>query len=316
MAVTSSFDVTELRKTPSKSLDALFKEEIQQWRDDLQWDYAPSVELIRKFIDSHALGGAVVTENGAPAGYGFYVLEDYKGLIGGLFVSQKHDQSRITQKLLSEMTNALRSVPRLQRMEAQLMPFGTALDPSHLTEYFQIYSRKFMILSLDRANLKNKPLSSGLRLEPWTDRAFPSAARLIQLAYADHVDSQINDQYRTEAGGIKFLRNIVLLPGCGQFLPEASFLIRPPISDQPIGMVLTSTVAPGVGHTTQICIMPGHQGHSVGRQLMECSIHALQRRNFKSLSLTVTAQNTRAVELYEHLGFKTVKEFAAGVWER
>jgi len=30
----------------------------------------------------------------------------------------------------------------------------------------------------------------------------------------------------------------------------------------------------------------------------------------------VTSQNKRAVELYEHLGFKTVKEFAAGVWER
>ena len=25
---------------------------------------------------------------------------------------------------------------------------------------------------------------------------------------------------------MKFLRNIVILPGCGQFLPEASFLVR------------------------------------------------------------------------------------------
>ena len=129
------------------------------------------------------------------------------------------------------------------------------------------------------------------------------------------MDGEINDQYRTEAGGMKFLRNIVLLPGCGQFLPEASFLVRPAMSDRLVAMVLTSTVAEGVGHTTQICVMPGYQGHGIGRQLMENSIRALRERKFESLSLTVTSVNKKAVELYEHLGFKTIKTFAAGVWQ-
>ncbi len=124
-----------------------------------------------------------------------------------------------------------------------------------------------MILPLAEANITGQPISSGLRLEPWTDRAFEAAARLIHLAYADHVDSQINDQYCSEAGGLKFLRNIVLLPGCGQFLPEASFLVRQPTSDRLVAMVLTSTVAEKVGHTTQICVMPGYQGHGIGRAL-------------------------------------------------
>ena len=145
------------------------------------------------------------------------------------------------------------------------MPFGTELDPAFLSQYFNLHTRLFMLLPLAEAQLINKPLSSGLRLEPWTDKAFESAARLIQLAYADHVDGEINDQYRSEAGGMKFLRNIVLLPGCGQFLPEASFLVRPATGDRPVGMVLTSTVAEGVGHTTQICVMPGYQGHGIGR---------------------------------------------------
>ena len=80
-------------------------------------------------------------------------------------------------------------------------------------------------------------------------------------------------------------------------------------------MILTSTVADSVGHTTQVCVMPGYQGSGIGRQLMEHSIQALRRRNYKSLSLTVTTINKRAVELYEHLGFRMVKTFAAGVWQ-
>jgi ribosomal protein S18 acetylase RimI-like enzyme len=306
--------IVDLRQVQSRSLDDLFREEVQFWRDELHWDYRSSIELIRKFVDARSLGGYLATEDGRPAGYGFYVLEEHKGLIGGLFVSSHFPQPPITQKLLSEMLAALRAVPHIQRIEAQLMPFGTELDPAFLSKFFKLHMRQFMFLPLEKARLGEKPPSNGLRLEPWTDRAFESAARLIQLAYADHIDGEINDQYRSEAGGMKFLRNIILLPGCGQFLPEASFLVRPATGDRLVGMLLTSTVAEGVGHTTQICVLPGYQGHGIGRQLMEASIQALQTRNYESLSLTVTSTNKKAVELYEHLGFRTIKTFAAGVW--
>jgi ribosomal protein S18 acetylase RimI-like enzyme len=306
--------VIDLRQIHSRALEPLFKEEARLWRDDLKWDYRPSIDLIRKFIDSRALGGYAASEDGRLAGYGFYVVEDHKGLIGGLFASSEFAQGPVTERLLTEMLSALRSTPRLQRIEAQLMPFGCDLDPAFLSEFFRLHSRQFMLLPLDEAQLSAKPLSAGLRIEPWSDRAFDSAARLIHLAYVNHVDGQINDQYGSHAGGLKFLRNIVLLPGCGQFLPEASFLVRPLNETQPIAMALTSTVAERVGHTTQVCVMPGYQGHGIGRCLMEHSIDALRRRNYNSLSLTVTSVNKRAVELYEHLGFRTVKTFAAGVW--
>jgi ribosomal protein S18 acetylase RimI-like enzyme len=307
--------IIDLRQVQSPSLDVLFQEETRHWRDELHWDYRPSVDLIRRFIDARSLGGFVALEDGQPAGYGFYVLEDHKGLIGGLFVSSHYPQAPITEKLLGEMLDELREAPRLQRIEAQLMPFGTELDPALLSRYFRLHPRQFMLLPLAQATLSGAPLSAGLRIEPWTDRAMESAARLIQLAYADHVDGEINDQYRSEAGGMRFLRNIVLLPGCGQFLPEASFLVRPATGDKLVGMALTSTVADGVGHTTQICVMPGYQGHGIGRQLMESSILTLRRRDYEFLSLTVTSINKRAVELYEHLGFRTIKTFAAGVWQ-
>lgn len=306
--------IVDLRQVHSRSLDGLFREEAIFWQDELHWDYRSSIDLIRKFIDARSLGGYLALENGQPAGYGFYVLEDHKGLIGGLFVSSQYSHTAITQKLLTEMLGALRTTPHLARIEAQLMPFGAHLDPEFLSKYFSLHTRQFMYLPLAEAKLSEKPLSEGMRIEPWTDRALDSAARLIQLAYADHVDGEINDQYRTEAGGMKFLRNIVLLPGCGQFLPEASFLVKPATGDRLVAIILTSTVADRIGHTTQICVMPGYQGHGLGRHLMEASILALRRRNYEAISLTVTSVNEKAVELYEHLGFRTIKTFAAGVW--
>ena len=223
----NTMELVDLRQVQTRELERLFEEEAKDWRDELSWDYRPSLDLIRRFVDSHSLGGYVAIEHRQPAGYGFYVLEDHKGLIGGLFASHRSPQAEVTRNLLSEMLATLRATPRVNRVEAQLMPFGAALDSNFLSQQFRLYAREFMLLDLKSAALKNIPLSAGLRLERWSDRNFEACARLIQLAYANHVDSEINDQYRSESGGMKFLRNIVILPGCGQFLPEASFVVRP-----------------------------------------------------------------------------------------
>ena len=307
--------IIDLRHLHSRALEPLFEEEAYHWREELHWDYRPSLDLIRKFIDSRSLAGFAAVENREPAGYGFYVLEDHKGLIGGLFVSPRFPQAGITQRLLNEILSVLRATPRIERVEAQLMPFGSSLDPVLIAQHFHLHTRQFMLLPLAEARLSGRPLSEGLRVERWNDHSFDSCARLIQLAYASHVDGEINDQYCSEAGAMKFLRNIIILPGCGEFRPEASFLVRPATGEQPIGMVLTSAVAEGVGHTTQICVMPGYQGHGIGRHLMEVAIQSLQSRRFKALSLTVTSRNATAVRLYENLGFRTIKTFAAGVWQ-
>src|ERR1700732_628197 len=79
--------IVDLRQVHSKTLDVLFQEEARHWRDELHWDYRPSIDLIRKFIDSRSLNGFLALDNGRPAGYGFYVLEGHKGLIrGGVFL--------------------------------------------------------------------------------------------------------------------------------------------------------------------------------------------------------------------------------------
>ena len=151
-------------------------------------------------------------------------------------------------------------------------------------------------------------------MERWHERHMTACAELIHLTYANHIDGAINDQYRSKAGAMKFLKNIVILPGCGQFEARASFALRDEVSDEMIGVVLTSMVAAGVGHTTQLCVLPGHQGHGLGRRLMLASMDALKDQKASELSLTVTSSNERAVALYEELGFQKLKTFVAGVW--
>lgn len=297
----------------------MLEEEARQWLDELHWDYRPSLSLIRRFLDTKSLAGRAALENGRAAGYGFYVLEDDKALLGGLFVARPYFSTELPSELLGSILSSLEAQPQIERIEAQLMPFGHALDPTLVEHHFRLYTRQFMLLPLAQAHLAGAGAAgaagvAGRRVERWADRYFEPCARLIRAAYAEHVDGEINEQYRSEQGAVKFLRNIIVLPGCGQFLPDASFVIPGATREGLIGAVLTSAVAPGVGHTTQICVLPGEQNRGLGRMLLEASIDALLQGRFHALSLTVTSANSRAVQLYERAGFSTLRTFAAAVW--
>jgi len=311
-----SMNIIDLRQATVRQLEPLLLEEASHWREELHWDYRSALELIKRFLDAHALAGSVALERDVAIGYAFYVLEDYKGLIGGLYVSPKQEQEPIGRRLLEEMLFNMRALPQMQRIEAQLMPFGGPVDQALRDQGFQLHARKFMLLNLQGQDDRVAGGNSALRLDRWNDRFFDPCAKLIYLAYANHIDGDINDQYRSRHGALKFLKNIIHLPGCGQFLPGASFVLRHPGSDDLAGAVLTSEVAAGVGHTTQLCVQPGFQGHGLGRLLMHASEDALRGMHYKELSLTVTAENRTAVQLYERLGFHTIKTFTAGVWPR
>jgi len=308
--------IVDLRQTTVRQLEPLLEEEAMHWRDELHWDYRGALELIKRFLQAHALSGCVAYENGVASGYTFYVLEEHKGLIGGLYVSSEFDQEAIARKLLEELLFGLRAIPHLTRIEAQLMPFGGPVDETLTAQGFQLHTRQFMLLDLYKMKEEATIGTVGLRLSRWHDRYFDPCAKLIYLAYANHIDGDINDQYRSKAGALRFLKNIILLPGCGQFVPGASFVLHEPGSDDLIGAVLTSEVSQGVGHTTQLCVLPGHQGHGLGRALMLTACDALRGLKFHELTLTVTSANHTAVQLYEKLGFHTLKSFTAGVWPR
>ena len=314
-------EIVPLRQATPRQLDPLFEEEAERWLADFRWDYRPSLALIRRFIETRSLEGCAAMEDDRVAGYGFYVFEEEKALLGGLYIARRLAVPGLPERLLAALLLNLRARTDIGRIEAQLIPFGHSLDLALERHHFRLHKRQFMYLDLNRARPAARPsLSKNLataspRIERWTDRCFEPCARLIERAYSRHVDSEINEQYRSEAGASRFLRNVVLLPGCGQFLPEASLVIPGNGRHDLQGVILTSVVAPRVAHVTQICLLPNLQGKGLGRALLGASIEALRARQFEGLSLTVTSANAPAVLLYESEGFCVLRTFSAAVWD-
>ena len=68
----SSFmNIIDLRQTTVRQIEALLLEEAKHWQDELHWDYDSALNLIKRFLDAHALSGCVALEKGVALGYSF-----------------------------------------------------------------------------------------------------------------------------------------------------------------------------------------------------------------------------------------------------
>ena len=81
-----------------------------------------------------------------------------------------------------------------------------------------------------------------VEIRPWTEGDYQPSAAVITAAYRGHVDAQINDQYHTLSGSLRFLNNIVRFPGCGVFDAESSFVALDRKAKSLIGLILCSRV--------------------------------------------------------------------------
>ena len=309
-------EIVDLRRLTARDLEPVLKEEIQSWRDLLEWDFEKSADLVRRCVDLRALSGGALLEDGRVTGYTYYVLEDNKGLIGDLYVQQglrtpEREYRLLHSGLVSIMENAT-----ISRVESQLMMLEYApYRQLPFADCLRAYGRNFMRIDLRRGPLAEGRVRHPMYVEKWSEHYQDATAHLIAEAYAGHVDSRINDQYRSPAGAQRFLYNIVQYPGCGTFYRPASYAAFEAVSGQLCGISLASLVSPECGHISQICVSPAVRGTGIGHELLRQSLTALRGLGCRFASLTVTAANEDAVALYERVGFHTVRRFSAYVWE-
>lgn len=296
----------------------MLEEESRIWSERLQWDYRASADLLLQYLDSHVLPGYVAIENGRVSGYAFCVYEDHKAIIGDVF-SLSGCAADVEEQLLKHLVELLQHSPGIDRIECQLLlhPHGLHAETFRRAG-FKLFRRLFMELDLPHLAPCGSfpPLPENLALHMWREGDFHSAGYLIAEAYDGHLDSFINDQYRSVSGSMRFLHNIVRFPGCGIFDPLSSRALERRADGSLAGILLCSRVREDVGHITQVCIAKDQRRQGFGERLIRECAENLRHRGFRSLTLTVTEENASAVQLYRRIGFVEKHSFDAMVWDR
>ena len=133
------------------------------------------------------------------------------------------------QALLQAILDSLARTPGLGRVEAQLMMLNSPLTAVPRFP-FKNYPREFLTsLAGPSGRLPERP-QPGISITRWTEALHDRTASLIASAYQGHIDSEINDQYRTPGARAASSPTSCSIPAAERFsapLPTPRSTLRP-----------------------------------------------------------------------------------------
>ncbi len=163
-------------------------------------------------------------------------------------------------------------------------------------------------------------LPPGYRLVPWHEGLIDAHARTKFRSFRSEIDAVVFPCLGDLEGCRRLMREI---RGKGGFLPGATWLIarsRPtapglgpdaqgsrPAEVDWCGTIQGVIDATGAGSIQNIGVVPGHRGLGLGSVLIAAALRGFTEQNLPRATLEVTADNVRAVSLYQRLGFRRAK---------
>jgi ribosomal protein S18 acetylase RimI-like enzyme len=309
--------IVPLAETDPSSLDPLFKEQCDEWRRMLNWDYTAPSRSIRDVLTDGDLSGYVVFIGGQAAGFCFYVIEGSRVSIGDIYVSKSFRGLGADRQMAAALLEEIDQLSKVRRIESQCVSLhNDGADALFKSEGFAHYDRYYMAIRPDSTNTKASSAMTGVLIRSWEEDDFDDAARVIKDSYRGSPDRRINCQYASDEGCAELLSILTGHVWCGDFLPEVSRVAVNADTGNRIAVLIASRIAARSGHLSQISVRPAFQELGIGRRMILSSLEAFSHRGFEAVSLAVTASNTRAVHLYESCGFQTIHTFPVFYRER
>ena len=310
----TSMRVTALPFVRLPDLEPVLAEELSCWKQQLHWDYAPAVELIRRHISLRALSGFALLDRVAhPVGYAYSLVDRGVGYVGNVFISRKQATLGAYRRLIEALLDDLLGNPQVGRIEGQIFPFNLEFGRIFEAKGLCLIHRQYLVRDLTEP-ISSSPIPSGYRINGWDPSEASEAADVIFRSYQGALDSHLCADYQSSAGCRRFVSNLLTGPGCGQFSPSRSLSIKDS-QGVLVAVLFVSEIAARTVMIPQVSVLPAHQEKGLGTLLLSTFLHQ-NRRRIDRVALSVSTENGRALRLYENLGFRTAKDFFGVVLER
>lgn len=310
----TSMRVTALPFVRLADLEPVLAEELTCWKQQLHWDYEPSVELIRRHISLRALSGfALLDRVDRPVGYSYSLVDRRVGYVGNVFICQSQATLGAYRLLIEALLDELLRKPAVRRIEGQVFPFNLEFGSIFQAEGLGLIHRQYLVRDLADP-ISTSHLQPGYGIDSWDPSYTSETAQVIFRSYQGSMDSELCVDYQSSAGCRRFVSNLVTGPGCGQFSSRRSLLIKNS-NGLLVAVLLVSVIAARTVMIPQISVLPSHQGRGLGTLLLSSFLRR-NRPEIDRVALSVSTGNGRALRLYKKLGFRSAKDFFGLVLER
>ncbi|HEY7820406.1 MAG TPA: GNAT family N-acetyltransferase [Vicinamibacteria bacterium] len=299
-------EIVDLDSVRPSELEGFFRRELALWRDRLAWDVSSAIHAFRRALERGGVTGKAVRCGSSAAAYGYFLVESNRGVLTGLAVAPEWRGRDVGPLLVRAMIREL-ALRGVSRIESQFLSFDAHwLVPCFEAEGFETFVREFRRLSLKASGT---PRNEARGEDPFLYRCWRSwnlteASAVMQSAHLSGIDSRMNELYRTSDGCRALLTSVLRHRGCGSAILDVSSVARDPRTDRAAGFAVVTETSPGQAHLAQLAVAPEYQGRGLGRQILVRVIERLKEMRYDGLSLMVSRENHRALDLYRSMGFE------------
>jgi len=152
-----------------------------------------------------------------------------------------------------------------------------------------------------------QPLPEGFRFVAWNEALLDVHARTKFRSFHSEIDALVFPCLGDLEGCRRLMREIRNKSG---FLPVATWLVVRNDAGGDLewcGTIQGVVDKLGMGSIQNIGVVPRHRGSGLGTCLIEQALTGFRGHGLRRASLEVTADNSRAVRLYQRLGFRRAK---------
>jgi ribosomal protein S18 acetylase RimI-like enzyme len=307
----SELRIVDLDSVRPSDLEGFFRRELALWRDRLSWDVSSAVAAFRRALERGGVQGKAIRCGSSTAAYGYFLVESGRGVLTGLAVAPEWRGKDVGPLLVRAMIQELmhRGVTRI---ESQFLSFDSPwLVPCFASQGFESFAREFRRLPLDASSPRagDKTAPDPFVYRPWKSWNLTEASQVMQSAHVSGVDARMNELYRSSEGCRSLLTSVLRHRGCGAAILEASSVARDPETDRAVAFAVVTETSPRKAHLAQLAVAPDYQGLGLGRRILGGVVERLSDMGYDGLSLMVSRDNHRALDLYRSMGFELVIAF-------
>jgi len=246
---------------------------------------------------------------------GFVLFEIEEGVAEVTFPWCRENDGDLATALLTASLQVIQEDPTVRdiRAERQLLPDNQ--DTSSLVAAgFSCHWRRRMGLELPYWSTEPQ-VPPGYHLARWNILYLDAAVATVCAANAGTLDSKL--YYTFFGDSFAECRKGVLSILAGRYgsLNHAATLCAF-AGQELVGVNLVIGGENESASIIEISVSPLHQGKGIGRALMIAALRELKQQYVTRVELAVTVANTRALHLYESLGFTAYNDFPVCVWPR
>lgn len=173
---------------------------------------------------------------------------------------------------------------------------------------FHYVKRYRMEMNLLRWQAPVLRLPHGYLLVPWHHSLTQHHAEVKYLSFRDGIDAQVFPCLGELEGCERLMSEIKAKDG---FVPEATWLLEYIGAGfrhaQYCGTIQAVRTQKTRANIQNVGVLAEHRGLGLGKGLLLASLLGMQQVGISQVNLEVTAENRSAVQLYQRLGFRSVR---------